>query len=180
MRNVGGTVALVALLALGGCSATPKPYVAQPLPRDEPITVVAFTVEPAGVRYEGAVDAMGIRLADEIADALRRKGRTAQAVPAPPGDVRGTIVRGRITTIDGGSRAERFWVGFGAGGASVATDGEAVRAGDGRRIAPFKAVRSSSGMADMFGGESRALVDKCVRAVAEDIAEMVDTSRYEE
>ena len=179
MRHVRSTVALVALLALGGCSGTPKPHVAQPLPRDEPITVVAFAVDPAGIRYDGAVEAMGIRLAGEIADGLRRKGRTAQAVAAPPADARGTIVRGRITTIDGGSRAERFWVGFGAGGASVATDGEAVRA-DGSRIAPFKAVRSSSGMADMFGGESGSLVDKCVRAVADDIAEMVDTSHYEE
>jgi hypothetical protein len=51
---------------------------------------------------------------------------------------------------------------------------------DGSPVASFKVVRSSSGMADMFGGDSPVLVDKCVRAIGSDIAEMVDTGHYEE
>lgn len=178
MRFVGKLLVVVGLWSLGAC--TPSPVgVVDPLPADAPITVVAFPVDPAGVHYEGSVDAMGLLLAGEIADTLRRRGRNAQAAPTPPADSTGIVVRGRITTIDGGSRATRFWVGFGAGGASVAAEGEVVRT-DGTQVAPFKAVRSSSGMADMFGGDSPVLVDKCVRAVAEDIAEMVATSHYEQ
>ena len=178
MRFVGKLLVVVGLLSLGACAPSPV-RVAEPLPADAPITVVAFAVEPSGVHYEGSVDAMGLALAGQIADTLRRRGRNAQVASTPPVEGNGIIVRGRITTIDGGSRATRFWVGFGAGGASVAAEGEVVRA-DGTQVAPFKAVRSSSGMADMFGGDSPVLVDKCVRAVAEDIAEMVATSHYDQ
>ncbi len=174
MRDVVGMLVLVGML--GGCGAR-GPQV-EPLPRDQPITVVAFAVEPGGVHYRYAIDTMGLRLAEQIADNLRRTGWNAQPAQTLPADVHGPVVRGRITTVDEGSRSMRFWVGFGAGRAIVAAEGEVVRR-DGTTVAPFRAERGASATMDITGGEPSGLIDDCMRAVAEDVADMIRTSQYE-
>jgi hypothetical protein len=53
------------------------------------------------------------------------------------------IVRGKVTTLDPGSRAKRMWVGYGAGAARTAIDGEIVDAKTGQVLVRFTQERRS-------------------------------------
>jgi hypothetical protein len=88
-------------------------------------------------------------------------------------------VRGRILDVDGGSRALRFWIGFGAGAARLVAEGTLART-DGTLVASFRDGRSSSGAAELGLASDVSLVDKCLHAVAHDIAQMIDTGQYRE
>jgi len=139
------------------------------------IAVVEFTTEDATVSYSEPVDALGLQLASQVASKLREDGYNAEVFDAdrdPDGDV---IVRGRFTLIDGGSRALRYWVGFGAGAAKVKVAGDVVRA-DGSPVASFSTGRGSG--FGIFGGSSAGLVEKCLRGIAADVAKMIDTGTY--
>jgi hypothetical protein len=81
---------------------------------------------------------------------------------------KGTIViRGRVTVMDPGSRAKRYWGGFGAGAARTAISGEAIDA-QGRILFRFKQERRSG--VGVGGGGYEALLNRNLRAIGEDIA----------
>ena len=85
------------------------------------------------------------------------------------------IITGRYTLIDGGSRAVRYFVGFGAGAARVRVEGDVATA-DGTQTAHFATGRGSGW--GVFGGSSEALVQKCIRAIGGDVGDMVHKSEY--
>ena len=78
--------------------------------------------------------------------------------------------------IDGGNRAARYLVGFGAGGASMTVKGS-LRGADGQTVGEFTDGRNAA--FGMFGGDSVALVHRCVESVADDVATMIVTGKYE-
>lgn len=84
--------------------------------------------------------------------------------PAPAGAL---VVEGRFTTIDPGSKAKRFWAGFGAGQSGIAVEG-VVRSADGAVLAEFK-HRRSSGMG-LGGGDYVKFLTDDTRDVGHDIA----------
>jgi hypothetical protein len=171
-------LAVLCLGLLTSCGA-PARQLAAPRPTGEQITVVEFDTAGALVHYDRADRDLGHRLAGEIADELVRRGLDAEAVSAGT-PLRGTIVvRGRVLDIDGGSRALRLWIGFGAGAARFVAEGTVARA-DGTLVASFRDGRSSSGAAELGLAGDTVLMDKCVRSVAGDIAEMIDTGQYRE
>jgi hypothetical protein len=174
MRAFGVFGVLVAI-GCGGPKASP-PVPGQRL-SGGPISVVEFTTDGARVQYDEPYDTFGLALASEIAAELRQRGHDAKVVRAGETPPPGTVVRGRILLIDGGSRAARVGVGFGAGGASFGADGE-VTGSDGTRLGIFKDQRTSSGMGNMWGGSAHDLIQKCIRTVARDIAGMIDTGQY--
>lgn len=173
-----GVAASLALLVAAACAGPSGPDTAAtqgtPLP-DGKVSVLEFTQDGAQVSYGESTDAFGLTVASEIASALRKRGHDAEAVPrggAPDGDV---LVKGRILRIDGGNRATRYLVGFGAGAAKLGVEGEVERA-DGASLGSFSHERWA-GMG-VFGGATAALMAKCQRAVSHDVAEMIATGQY--
>ena len=138
------------------------------------IAVVEFDQAGADVHYNGPHDSFGLVVAEEIASRLGKLGHSAKAVPAAGRHNAQTVVTGRITRIDGGSRATRYWVGFGAGAAKVGVAGS-VREGN-REVASFSHDRWSG--TGVFGGASASLLQKCLRAIGADVAKMIDKGQY--
>jgi hypothetical protein len=138
------------------------------------IAVVEFDQSNANIHYNGPHDTFGLVLAEEIASRLSKLGHNAKAVPAAGRHEAQTVVTGRITRIEGGSRATRYWVGFGAGAAKVGVVGS-VREGN-RELARFSHERWSG--FGVFGGASASLLQKCLRAIGADVAKMIDTGQY--
>jgi hypothetical protein len=135
MRKARAVIGVVVVAGLVGCGAG-RPVTTGPQVTGQRIAVAEFQTDSATVRYNEPVDAFGLAMAEEIAGALRKKGYAAEAFPAgrePRGDV---VVRGRYLLIDGGSRALRYWVGFGAGAAKMRVEGDVTRS-DGTAIGHF-------------------------------------------
>jgi hypothetical protein len=76
-------------------------------------------------------------------------------------------IRGRVTVLDPGSRAKRYWGGFGAGAARVAISGEAIDS-QGRVLFRFRQERRSG--VGIAGGGYEALLNRNIRAIGEDVA----------
>jgi hypothetical protein len=90
------------------------------------------------------------------------------------GDGKGTlIVRGRVTTMDPGSRAKRLFVGYGAGAARTAIEGELVDAESGQVLLRFTQERRS-GMERFGRGSSyEEIMKRNLGQLGEDVANIV-------
>ena len=86
---------------------------------------------------------------------------------APEGAI---VVEGRFLTIDPGSRAKRYFAGFGAGKSSVKVSG-AVKDAGGRTLATFEQRRI--GTMGVGGGDSLGKLMSDSRSIGEDIAKFL-------
>jgi hypothetical protein len=172
------TALLCAAFLLGGCAGPSGPEQSE-VPgfkvSSEAISVVEFSQDGAWVHYNSPHDTFGLVVAQQIADYLRQKGHSAQAVPAGAAPVGPIVVTGRITMIDAGSRAARYFAGFGAGAAKFGVAGS-VQNAQGEEIASFSDERWSGW--GIFGGSSTSLVQKCMRSVGRDVGQMIHTGEY--
>jgi hypothetical protein len=110
-------------------------------------------------------------LAEALVAAIKEQGGFKDAQVG--GDNAGAdalIVEGEFTELDPGSRAKRYFVGFGAGKAAVAVAGT-VKDAKGTLLANFKQRRvASMGVA---GGDSvKKMTDDC-KSIGEDIAKFL-------
>ena len=80
------------------------------------------------------------------------------------------IIEGRFLTMDPGSRAKRYFAGFGAGKSSVKVSGSVKDAG-GRTLATFEQRRI--GTMGMGGGDSLGKLMSDSRSIGEDIAKFL-------
>jgi uncharacterized protein DUF4410 len=80
------------------------------------------------------------------------------------------VVEGKFVTIDPGSRAKRYFVGFGAGKSSVKVAG-AVKDATGRTLATFEQRRI--GAMGMAGGDSLGKLMSDSRSIGEDIGKFL-------
>ena len=87
--------------------------------------------------------------------------------PLPEGAI---VVEGKFLTIDPGSRAKRYWAGFGAGKSSVKVSGVVNDAG-GRTLATFEQRRI--GTMGVGGGDSLGKLMSDSRSIGEDIAKFL-------
>jgi hypothetical protein len=87
--------------------------------------------------------------------------------PVPEGVL---VVDGRFTLIDPGSRAKRYFVGFGAGKSGVAVAGS-VKSADGTLLATF--VQKRIGVMGMGGGDSTKKLESDATSIGEDIAKFL-------
>jgi hypothetical protein len=84
--------------------------------------------------------------------------------PVPDGAI---VVEGRFVTMDPGSRAKRYFAGFGAGKSSVAVTGS-VKDASGKTLALFEQRRV--GAMGIGGGDSLAKLMSDSRSIGEDVA----------
>ena len=86
----------------------------------------------------------------------------------PPADA--IVVDGKFTEMDPGSRAKRYFVGFGAGKSGVMVEGS-VKASDGTVLATFRQRRV--GVMGVGGGDSMEKLVDDTKAIGEDIAKFL-------
>jgi hypothetical protein len=83
------------------------------------------------------------------------------------------IVRGKITTLDPGSRAKRMWVGYGAGAARTAIEGEIVDAKTGDVLVRFTQERRSGIERFGRGSSYEEIMKRNLIAIGEDVANIL-------
>jgi len=81
------------------------------------------------------------------------------------------IIRGKILTLDPGSKAARYWGGFGAGAATTKIEGEIVDAKTSQVLAKFTQERRSG--VGMMGGDYQKLMERNLKAIGEDAANIL-------
>lgn len=85
------------------------------------------------------------------------------------------IVRGKVTVLDPGSRAKRMWVGYGAGAARTAIDGEIVDAKSGEVLIRFTQERRSGIERFGRGSSYEEIMNRNLTAIGEDAANIIKT-----
>jgi hypothetical protein len=78
------------------------------------------------------------------------------------------LVRARVVEMDPGSKAARYWAGFGAGAARAQISGEVVDAATGKTLLRFTQERRSG--VGMMGGDYEKLMKRNLRTIGEDLA----------
>jgi hypothetical protein len=86
----------------------------------------------------------------------------------PPADA--MVVEGKFTEMDPGSRAKRYFVGYGAGKSGVMVEGK-VRSSDGTLLATFEQRRV--GVIGVAGGDSMDKLTGDTKAIGEDLAKFL-------
>lgn len=190
-----GTSVRIALLLLWSCSAVKPIERTHPL-HDSLVEVREFDMSGAYVTdWVGPTDGYGVLVAEEISKRLRVRGvssRPTRAREAAQGDV---IVEGKILLVDGGSRALRYWIGWGAGSALCAVEGKVSRP-DGEILGTFStealvpanflgelvlnpsSVPESYTDADTFGGDYELVMKDCAVRIGVRVAEMIASDQY--
>lgn len=138
---------------------------ATPLPESNDNTyapvknVLALVTRPFAAGIEGGI-AEKPRRPDVVLAARRAKpGETAE-----PGTL---VIRGKVITMDPGSRAARFWAGFGAGAAKTEISGEVMDAASGTVLLRFVQERRSGVGAN--GGDYEGLMERNLVTIGNDI-----------
>ncbi len=121
----------------------------------------------------------GTTVAQRLVRDLQQAGVNARlASPASRADL---VLEGQVTRSERGSRGLRYlagiWTDQRTGAARFAVTGHAVRP-DGTLVGEFTAKRRAG--FGLFGGDGDTLLNNCMDAVAEDVADMVITGRYED
>jgi hypothetical protein len=112
-------------------------------------------------------------LAERFTTALKASGPFKDVVTVAAGAVppEGALVlTGRFVTLDPGSRAKRYFAGFGAGKSSVKVTGE-VKDATGNTLATFEQRRI--GAMGMGGGDSLGKLMSDSRSIGEDLAKFM-------
>lgn len=81
------------------------------------------------------------------------------------------IVRAKVETMDPGSKAARYWAGFGAGAARAKISGEIVDAATGAVLVRFTQERRSG--VGLMGGDYQELMQRNLNAIGEDVANLL-------
>lgn len=81
------------------------------------------------------------------------------------------VIRGKVLIMDPGSKAARYWAGFGAGAAKAKIEGEIVDAKSGDVLAKFTQERRSG--VGMMGGDYQELMQRNLNAIGEDVANIL-------
>lgn len=102
---------------------------------------------------------------DGVEKKARRKG--------PAAGTAGTlIIRARLTKVDPGSQAARYFAGFGAGAVKIAIAGEIVDGSTKKTLLRFVQERRSG--VGAFGGGYAALFERTARQLGGDIADVIN------
>jgi hypothetical protein len=187
MRSVIAALALAAATQSGAPVQTIKDGIlddiklyVQKLPSTQAVVVRPFSATDAdivnGEKKEETkkmqVDAPKM-IADELAAKLKEFGGFAsisvlEAGATPPADA--IVVEGKFTEMDPGSRAKRYFVGYGAGKSAVTAEG-AVKSADGTVLATFTQRRV--GTMGVGGGDSMKKLTSDTKSIGEDVAKFL-------
>ncbi len=97
--------------------------------------------------------------------------QTVKTVDRAPRSSDTLVIRGKVLKMDPGSKAARYWAGFGAGAAAAKIEGEVVDAKTGEVLLRFTQERRSGTGA--FGGDYQELMQRNLNAIGEDVANII-------
>jgi hypothetical protein len=100
-----------------------------------------------------------------VVETARRKG-------GPQGSNRTLVIRARLTKVDPGSQAARYFVGFGAGAVKIAIAGEIVDKSSRKVLVRFAQERRSA--FGVFGGGYGMLFERTARQLGADIGKLIN------
>lgn len=112
--------------------------------------VLAHAAEPFVEGLKGEYSAKPVE--------LQEKAKEAKAL----------IIRAKVVEMDPGSKAARYWAGFGAGAARAQITGEVVDGATGKTLLRFTQERRSG--VGMMGGDYEKLMNRNLRTIGEDLA----------
>ena len=104
---------------------------------------------------------------------LKAKAEVDQSTATPKG-AKTLILRGVVDDLDPGSRAGRYFGGFGAGSASTKLSVDIVDARSGKVLAKVTQARRSGGTFKGGGGSDLEVMRDSIHATAKDIAHVLD------
>ncbi|PIU19170.1 MAG: hypothetical protein COT18_08915 [Elusimicrobia bacterium CG08_land_8_20_14_0_20_59_10] len=157
----GGLLCLAGMLLLGGCAGgnlltVRVDRIINRPPENQPIIVRPFRVNSAQVlgdksnvesAMEGTKDRVKSNIQSFLIEELQNAGFNAMAYnpkARPPKD--GLLLDGIVRKIDNGSTAARFWVGMGAGSATIIATIRITRSDNNKDVlAEFDAAGSTKG-----------------------------------
>jgi hypothetical protein len=103
---------------------------------------------------------------------LRPRAASESKADLARGKANALLIRARLTKVDPGSQAARYWAGFGAGAVKIAITGEIIDRASGRTLVTFKQERRSAFGA--FGGGYGALFARTARQIGGDVAMLIN------
>ncbi len=101
------------------------------------------------------------------------KNVSLETSPSPPSEAGVLLIQAKVFEMNPGSRALRYFVGFGAGKTVVGIQGDVMDARSGQVQLKFKHARASS--FGVFGGEYEKFLSDDTRDVGEDVGKMLAT-----
>jgi hypothetical protein len=81
------------------------------------------------------------------------------------------VVKGKVTRMDPGSKAKRYWVGFGAGKSLVEITGDVVDGASNKVLARFRHAKASG--IGILGGDYQKFLTDDTHDVGEDVGKML-------
>jgi hypothetical protein len=141
------------------------------------IAVVPFDTDdvqlpkPEDNTYEPVKKVLG-SVTDPFVESLSEHTAAKVSLEAKPEKAAGTlIVRAKVLEMDPGSKAARYFAGFGAGAARSKISGEIVDAKTKAVLVKFTQERRSG--VGMMGGDYVSLMNRNIRAIGEDVANIL-------
>ena len=174
---------ILALALLIGCAHGKIEHVGQPLEKgvitkDTTIYVESISAKNADFSGDKSAEIQKTGAAKQeiefafhkkIVDALKKLGYKAVAVDTPKKD--GIAITGKVSKVENGSAAARFFVGMGAGSANMYTNFTILDRKTAKTLSSFEVIATS-------GGESKmgSYMEKHIADGASKVAEFIDTS----
>ena len=122
---------------------------------------------------KSVLDSYTFTLVEAMKPELKAKLDVSQSDKAPR-TAKTLILRGKVQDLSPGSRAKRYWGGFGAGAAGTKFSGEIVDAKSGEVLARFSQERRSGGSFKFAGGNDMDVMRDSVHAAGKDVAHIHD------
>jgi hypothetical protein len=124
---------------------------------------------PANEKTYQAVQLALQRMKPAFIQGVSEKAKRKTSANAPGKTL---VIRARLTKVDPGSQAARYFVGFGAGAVKIAMIGEVIDAASRKVLVRFAQERRSGFGA--FGGGYGTLFERTARELGEDVAEIIN------
>jgi len=142
-------------------------------PFDTSATPLPDKSEKSYDTIKSALDSYTYTLVEALRPELKAKAEVTQVEKAPKTE-KTLIVRGKVEDLTPGSRAKRYFGGFGAGSAGTKVSGEIVDAKSGAVLARFTQERRSGGTFKVGGGKDLDVMRDSIHATGKDIAHILD------
>lgn len=143
------------------------------MPFDTADTPLPDSKDKSYETIKSVLDGYSLTLVEAIKPELKAKADVERAEKTPK-TARTLIIRGKVLDLSPGSRAKRYFGGFGAGSAGTKVTGEIVDAKSGEVLARFTQERRSGGTFKVAGGKDMDVMRDSIHATGKDIAHILD------
>jgi len=136
---------------------------------------VSSVAERGDADLADKVDAVLTKATASLLEGIRDKMTKLEISESTSSDDAGILIlRAKVTVMDPGSRSKRMWVGYGAGAARTAIEGEVVDAMTGAVLARFTQERRSGVERFGRGSSYEEILRRNLVAIGRDVANLLN------